>query len=58
VAESVEALCPALLEVALVVGVEPVADEVPGVGESRVHGRVVVAAAKPPVAPVGGADLR
>jgi hypothetical protein len=57
-AELVEALRPALVKVGLVVGVEPVADEVPGLGESRVQGRVVVAAAKPPVPPVGGADLQ
>jgi hypothetical protein len=41
----------------LIVGVEPVADEVPGLGESRVQSRVVVSAAKPPVPPVGAADL-
>src|SRR5690349_9512750 len=58
VTELGESLRPATLEVGLVVGFEPVVDEVTGAGERCVQDRGVVLAAQAPMPPVGVAELR
>jgi hypothetical protein len=57
VADRVEPTLPTALEFALVAGSQPVADELLGSGESGINRDGAVAAGKPPVVPIGDADL-